>query len=213
MSNDGVWVLRVDVEHLGSSWGLLWTSRSVLKAFWAVKASWPVLEASCGRRIPLQHALETFKANSRCAVKLRSSCICICICFRHRAGVLVVKKKTKMLPWKLANSTENSKIDRRNFKKYFENVRKSIKNPLKLLHKSITSLWKSRPGMGLGGLWLPSPSWEAFGVAPERCLKPTWRQVGFQNRNKSMQKSIKKLMPATIDFWLALGGFWERKLR
>ena len=44
---------------------------------------------------------------------------------------------------------------------------------------------------------------------------PTWRQVGFQNRakinKKSMQESIKKLMPFTIDFQINFGGFSERK--
>ncbi len=46
---------------------------------------------------------------------------------------------------------------------------------------------------------------------------PTWRQVGFQNRAKinenSMQESIKKLMPFTIDFQIDFGGFLERKWR
>ena len=96
-------------------------------------------------------------------------------------------------------------------------LEKSIKNPSKILQKSIKNRWKSRPGGGQGGLWLPSPSWEAFGVAPERFLKPTWLQVGLQNRaqieKKSMQKSIKKSMPAKIDFWWDLGGFWEGKWR
>ena len=44
---------------------------------------------------------------------------------------------------------------------------------------------------------------------------PTWRQVGFQNRAKinkrSLQESIKKLMPFTIDFQINFGGFSERK--
>ena len=50
---------------------------------------------------------------------------------------------------------------------------------------------------------------------------PSWRQVGFQNRakinKKSMQESIKKLMPFTIDFQIDFqidfGGFLERKWR
>ena len=30
-------------------------------------------------------------------------------------------------------------------------------------------------------------------------------------KKKSMQKSIKNLMPLGIDFWEDLGGFWEPK--
>ena len=43
----------------------------------------------------------------------------------------------------------------------------------------------------------------------------SWFQVGFPNLikidKKSMQKSIKKLMPSKIDFWSDFGGIFERK--
>ena len=96
------------------------------------------------------------------------------------------------------------------------NHEKSIINPRQ---QSMKSQWKSRPGGGLGGLWLPSPSCEAFGVAPERFVKPTWRQVGFQNQAQiekiSMQKSIKRLMLACQDRFLIgfgwiLAGTWRQ---
>ena len=46
-------------------------------------------------------------------------------------------------------------------------------------------------------------------------LVPTWPQLGSQEgakmKKKSMQKSIKNLMPLGIDFWEDFGGFWEPK--
>ena len=36
-------------------------------------------------------------------------------------------------------------------------------------------------------------------------------QVGAKIDKKSIQKSIKKLMPLGIDFWEVLEGFWEGK--
>ena len=53
-------------------------------------------------------------------------------------------------------------------------------------------------------------------VAPFlRKMWPTWPQLGSQEgakmKKKSMQKSIKNLMPLGIDFWEDLGRFWEPK--
>ena len=41
--------------------------------------------------------------------------------------------------------------------------------------------------------------------------KPKGIHVGTQIDQKSMPKSIKKLMHLGIDFWEDLGGFWEGK--
>ena len=64
---------------------------------------------------------------------------------------------------------------------------------------------KILPGGGLGGLRLPSLSWEAFGLAPDRVLRPTWRQVGFHNREKSRQKN--RCLPRSIfdGIWVDFG--------
>ena len=48
-----------------------------------------------------------------------------------------------------------------------------------------------------------------------RKMWPTWPQLGSQEgakmKKKSMQKSIKNLMPLGIDFWVDFGGFWVPK--
>ena len=49
-----------------------------------------------------------------------------------------------------------------------------------------------------------------------RKMWPTWPQLGSQDGakidNKSLQKSIKKMMPSKIDFWSDFGGFLERQM-
>ena len=145
--------------------------------------------------------------------------------FRHRAGVLVIKSKANIshlhvyiyiyiyiLAWELENWTEKMKIYRQKIIQISWKIqRKSRKHPSKVNQTSFQNWWKSRPGGGQGGWWLPSPSWEAFGMAPERFLRPTWR--GLQNRGQIEKTSMQKSMPAKIDFWWDLDGFWEGKWR
>ena len=56
-------------------------------------------------------------------------------------------------------------------------------------------------------MWRPNPSCEAFGMAPERFLRPTWRQVGFQNQPKSLKNRYKnqsknRCLPRSIFDWI-----------
>ena len=68
---------------------------------------------------------------------------------------------------------------------------------------------------GLGGFWLPSAS---LGRTREHYPFPGarfWVQVGLPDRaqidQKSMQKTIKKMMPYKINFLTDLGGFLDGK--
>ena len=61
-------------------------------------------------------------------------------------------------------------------------------------------------------MWLPRPSWEAIGMVHVRFLKPTWTQVGLQNRLQIDKKSSLKyyfLASNFMHFFVILANFWE----
>ena len=101
-------------------------------------------------------------------------------------------------------------------------------NPLKFHPKSRPRASRRLSGAAMGASrrlpgasWKQRSSWERKSDLQEVSFGAlwgsTWLQVGFRNRftidEKSMLKSIKKLMHLGIDFCLDLSGFWEGKWR
>ena len=60
-----------------------------------------------------------------------------------------------------------------------------------------------RPNKKKGGIPEPYPILEENAAN----MAPSWPPMSIKNLLKTMQKSIKKMMPLGIDFWMDFGGF------